>query len=92
MQVALEALAFLLADVDDARAGLAQLDDVRPELRVQPAVLETQPGGGSDGAQQLGLVLQRRVVQEHRHMSSPWSMRVVAVPLSASGSSMRRPS
>ena len=64
MQIPLEPLALLLADVDDAGPGRPQLDEVRSELGVQPPVLDGNAGSCGHGGQQLGLVVECRVVQQ----------------------------
>ena len=67
VQVALEPLALLLTSVDDPRARALELFQASSQLGVQPGVLECDAGRRADRVEQLGLVTQRRVVQQRRH-------------------------
>ena len=64
MQVPLQALALLLAGFDRARPRASYLLQTCCHLSLQAAILERHTGGRTDSGQQLGLVLESRVVQE----------------------------
>ena len=66
VEVALEPRALALAGLDHAAARAAQLLEPGPELGVQAVVLEGDAGRRADGVEQLGLVVERRVVHERR--------------------------
>ena len=68
MEVALQPLPLLLAGLDHPRARAPQLLEVRLLLGLQAAVLERDPGGRTHRSEQLGLILQRRVVQQRSHV------------------------
>src|SRR6266545_2675336 len=68
VKVALEPLAFLLACIDHPCAGSPQLFEASSQLGLQACVLDGDSGRRSDCAEQLGLVLQRRVVQKCGHV------------------------
>ncbi len=64
VEIALEKLPLTLRRLDDARAGAAELLEPGPQLGVEPGVLERDPGGGLHPFEQLGLVVERRVVDQ----------------------------
>ena len=66
MQVALERPASLERRLDDARARSAQLLDPRPQLGLQPLVVQREHGAGGGGPHELGPRLQLRRVDDRR--------------------------
>jgi hypothetical protein len=60
VQIALEATTRRVARLDDPGPGGPQLLDFRPQLGVEPLVLERQRGGRPDRADELALVLEAR--------------------------------
>ena len=50
--------------LDDARARGPELVQAGPQLGLEPLVLEREPCGGADGVDELGVLAQRRVVDE----------------------------
>ena len=64
VEVALEQLPLTLRRLDDARAGAAELLEPGPQLGVEPGVLERDPGRGLHTFEQLGLIVERRVVDQ----------------------------
>ena len=68
VEVALEQLPLSLCRLDDPRPGPSQLLEPGSELRVQPGVLERDSGRRPDRVEQLGLLLQRRIVDQRGHM------------------------
>ena len=67
VQVALEPAALGVAGRDDALARRLQLGEPRLGLGVQALVLERDRRRGADRLDQLGVVVERRVVDERRH-------------------------
>ena len=55
VEVPFEPAAFRVAGVDDPRARGSEFVDVRPQLGIEPFVLERQRRGGPDGLHQFGL-------------------------------------
>ena len=66
VEVALEPPTLGVGGLDEPRPGRAQLLEARAQLRLQALVLEREPGGGDDPVDELGMVAQRRVVDERR--------------------------
>jgi hypothetical protein len=64
MEVALDPPSLLVARRDDAGAGLLYERELRTQLCLEPSVLESQVGGGSDCVHELALLLEGRVVYE----------------------------
>ena len=64
----------------------------RLQLDVQASVLERDAGGGGDGVEQLGLVVQGGVVHERRHVRSVAFDQRRRPPAARLGSSTGRPS
>ena len=58
VEVALEPPPLGVAGLDDARPRRAQLLEPRARLRLQPLVVEREPGGGADLLEQTGIVEQ----------------------------------
>ena len=93
VQIALQSLALLLAGLDHACARAAQLLQVRLQLGLQAAVLERDPGCRRHRAQQLRLVLERRVVHQRGHVPAvPVDQRRRRRAVDSSGSSTAWPS
>ena len=65
VEVALEPPALGVARLDGARARRAQLLEPRARLRLQPLVVEREPGGGADLLEQPGVVEQLGAVGDH---------------------------
>ena len=86
VEVALQPLPLLLSRLDHPPARAAQLLEAGLQLDVQPAVLERDGGRRADRVEQLGLVVERGVVHQRRHVLPSRSIRVVARPSPASGS------
>ncbi len=70
MKIAFQPPALVLAGVDDALARTLQLLHASSQLDVQSTVFERDCGRGGDPVEQLGLVDQRRVVQQRRKVLS----------------------
>ena len=68
VQVALQSLPLLLSGLDDPRTRSPQLLQARPQLDVQAPVLDCDAGRRADGVEQLGLVDQRGIVDQGRHV------------------------
>ena len=68
VEIALQAAALVVPRLDDPLARAAQLLEPRPQLHVQARVLERDAGRGAHGAEELGLVVERRVVQQDRDL------------------------
>ena len=64
MEIALEPLPLLLPRLEHAGAGTAELLETSADLGVQPAVLEGDSRRGGHRVQQLGLVVENRIVHE----------------------------
>ena len=64
VQVALELAAGGVAGLDDPRSRRAQVGQPGAQVGLQALVLERDPGRGRDRADELGLVLQRGVVDQ----------------------------
>ena len=60
VEIALEAPPLLVARSHDARPRLAQLQQLRPQLGLQPLVLERQARCGPDRLQHRGLIQRAR--------------------------------
>src|SRR5215204_4662521 len=65
MEVALEPPPLRVPGRDDPCSRGAYFVQLRTELGVQPLVLEREPGGRGDGIDELGLLRERRVVDEY---------------------------
>ena len=70
VQVALELAARGVAGLDDPCPRGPQVAEPGAQVGLQALVLERDAGGGSDGADQFGLVAQRRVVDERGDTAS----------------------
>ena len=68
MQVALQALALPLAGVGHSRARALQVLETSSEGGVQATVLERDASRRGDGGEQLALIVQRGIVEQHGHM------------------------
>ena len=68
MEVALEPPALRVTRRDQPRPRALELLEASAQLDLQPAVLERQRGRRRDGVQQLGLIVQRRIMQQRRDM------------------------
>ena len=66
VEVALEPPPLGIARLDGARARGAQLLEPRPRLRLQPLVVEREPGGGADLLEHPGIVEQVGAMGDHR--------------------------
>ena len=66
VEVALEPPPLLVAGADDAGSRGAQLGELRAQLRLQPLVLEREPGGRAGRGEQRAPLEQRGVVDERR--------------------------
>ncbi len=64
VEVALEPASLGVAGLDDAGAGGAHLGELGAQLGLEARVLERERGGGADRLDELGVVEQRRVVDE----------------------------
>jgi hypothetical protein len=64
VKVALESATRLEARLDDPRSRGAQLLDPRPQVRLQPLVVEREDGTRSRGPDELGTRVQLRVVDD----------------------------
>ncbi len=58
MEVALDPPSLLVARRDDSGAGLLYERELRTQLCLEPSVLESQVGGGSDCVHELALLLE----------------------------------
>ena len=65
VDVALDAAALLVAGRHDPPARLLHLDELRAHLGVQPSVLEREARGGGGRREELRLLVERRVVDDH---------------------------
>ena len=70
VEVALEPPPLGVSGLDDAGAGGAHLGELGAELRLQARVLEREARGGADRLEELGLVQERRVVDERGDASA----------------------
>lgn len=70
MEVALQPLTFILRGLDDPRARPAQLLEPGSKLNVQVCVLERHAESGGDRIEELGLLLEYRVVEKRCHASA----------------------
>jgi len=66
MQIALDPAPLVVRRRDDTPARLLHLLKLRPHLRLEAGILEREPGGGTGRPNELGLVEQRRVMDEYR--------------------------
>ena len=64
VQVALEPPPFRIGGVDHPRTRDSKLFEPRAQVGLQTFVLEREPGGGTDGVDEIGLILERRIVNE----------------------------
>ena len=64
MEVALEPPPLGVPGLDDAGTRSAHLGELGAELGLKARVLEREARGGADGLEELGLVLERRIVDE----------------------------
>ena len=71
VEVALEPPALGVAGLDDPRARSLQLLQASAQLDLQAAVLERQRGRRRDGVEQLGLIVQRRIMHQRRDIAPP---------------------
>ena len=92
MQVALDPPALGLRRLDDPRARRAQLLEPGAQLGLQALVLQREPGRGARGGDELGLVGQRRVVDERGDPPARRARTSVTVRSGPSGSGTVRPS
>ena len=58
VEIALEAPPLLVPGTGDARTGVAELRELRPQLGVEALVLEREPRGGARGLEERWLVQQ----------------------------------
>ena len=70
VEVALQPPAFGVAGGDDALARRPELGEPILGLRLQPRVVERDRGGGRDRLDELRIVVERRVVDEHRELAA----------------------
>ncbi len=66
VEVALEPFSLLLTGREDARTRAVELVEPGAELGLEPRVLERDPGRGGRRGEQLGLVVERGVVDQGR--------------------------
>ena len=64
VKVPLQTLAFALGGLEDPRARSAELLEPRSKLDVELGVLQREAERGGDGVQELGLLLERRIVKK----------------------------
>ena len=70
VEVALEPPSLGVSGLDDAGTGGSHLGELGAEFRLQARVLEREARGGADGLEELGLVQERRVVDERGDTSA----------------------
>ena len=66
VKVSLDPAALGVGGLDQPPTRGVQLDQARAQLRLEPLVLERESGGGAHRLHEVRVVLERRVVQQHR--------------------------
>ena len=64
VQIALDAPPLGVGRLDDARPGGSELVEAGAQVRLEPLVLEREPRSGTDCADELGLLPERRIMDE----------------------------